>query len=79
MREGVVTGCVWSSKKTPLLSGKILLQVRCGTQTLVAADLVGAGVGETVLVCLGGAARQAAGQVPVDAAIVAILDHPEES
>ena len=75
MREGIVTGCVWSSKKTPLLTG----QVRCGTQTLVAADLVGAGVGETVLVCLGGAARQAAGQVPVDAAIVAILDHPEES
>ena len=79
MREGIVTGCVWSSKKTPLLTGQILLQVRCGTQTLVAADLVGAGVGETVLVCLGGAARQAAGQVPVDAAIVAILDHPEES
>ena len=39
------------------------------------ADCVGAGTGERVLVAAGGAARAAAGaEVPVDAAIVAILD-----
>jgi ethanolamine utilization protein EutN len=41
----------------------------------VAVDLVGAGVGEVVLVCGGGAARVAAGaDVPVDRAVVAIAD-----
>jgi ethanolamine utilization protein EutN len=41
----------------------------------VAVDLVGAGVGEVVLVAGGGAARVAAGaEVPVDRAVVAIAD-----
>jgi ethanolamine utilization protein EutN len=41
----------------------------------VAVDLVGAGVGEVVLVSGGGAARVAAGAaVPVDRAVVAIAD-----
>lgn len=44
-------------------------------QTLVCADCVGAGAGERVLVATGGAARVAAGRdVPVDAAIVGIVD-----
>lgn len=43
--------------------------------TYVAVDLVGAGVGEIVLVSGGGAARVAAGaDVPVDRAVVAIAD-----
>lgn len=43
--------------------------------TYVAVDLVGAGVGEVVLVSSGGAARVAAGaEVPVDRAVVAIAD-----
>jgi microcompartment protein CcmK/EutM len=42
----------------------------------VAVDLVGVGEGEIVLVSHGGAARidHAAGSVPTDAAIVAIVD-----
>ena len=41
----------------------------------VCADCVGAGEGETVLVATGGAARVAAGaELPIDAAIVGILD-----
>ena len=44
-------------------------------KTLVCADCVGAGPGERVLVAQGGAARVAAGlSVPVDAAVVGILD-----
>lgn len=43
--------------------------------TLVCADCVGAGAGETVLIATGGAARVAAGRdIPVDAAIVGIID-----
>jgi ethanolamine utilization protein EutN len=46
-----------------------------GDSGYVAVDLVGAGVGELVLVCAGGAARVAAGsEVPVDRAVVAIAD-----
>ena len=43
----------------------------------VCADCVGAGTGETVLVATGGAARVAAGaSIPVDAAVVGIVDLP---
>ena len=44
--------------------------------TLVCADCVGAGEGEMVLVATGGAARVAAGaHIPIDAAIVGIVDN----
>ena len=74
MKIGMVTGSVWSTKKAPVLTGQILLTVRCGNHCIVAADLVGAGVGDWVLLCFGSSARIAADNVPVDAAIVGILD-----
>ena len=44
-------------------------------ETLVCADCVGAGEGERVLIATGSAARVAAGrEIPVDAAIVGIVD-----
>lgn len=45
----------------------------------VAADTVGAGVGEEVLVVTGSTARRAAGkeEIPVDSAIVGIIDSME--
>ena len=48
---------------------------------LVAIDTVNAGVGETVLVVSGSSARMASGMkdVPVDAAIVGIIDDIEIS
>ena len=46
-----------------------------GDRLLVCADCVGAGEGEQVLIATGGAARIAAGaDVPVDAAIIGIID-----
>ena len=57
--------------------GQAFLTVRLagGERILVCADCVGAGEGELVLVTTGGAARVAAGMdVPVDAAIVGIVD-----
>lgn len=60
------------------LVGQTFLTVRlCGSEAaVVCADCVGAGAGETVLVATGSAARLAVGQdVPVDAAIVGIVDN----
>ena len=76
MLLGRVTGKVWATKKSPALTGQAFLTVRVGERTLVCADCVGAGEGEHVLIATGGAARVAAGaQIPVDAAIVGIVDN----
>ena len=76
MLLGQVAGKVWATKKSSALTGQAFLTVRVGERILVCADCVGAGEGETVLVATGGAARVAAGgQIPVDAAIVGIVDN----
>ena len=75
MLLGQVVGKVWATKKAPNLTGQTFLTVRVGDSMLVCADCVGAGEGETVLIATGGAARIAAGaQVPVDAAVIGIID-----
>lgn len=76
MLLGQVTGKVWATKKSPALTGQAFLTVRVGDQALVCADCVGAGEGDHVLIAIGGAARVAAGTaIPVDAAIVGIVDN----
>ncbi len=78
---GVVTGCVWATKKAPGLGGLALLLVarEDGGPPFAAADTLGAGPGDRVLAAFGGAARQAAGRdCPVDAAIVGIVDRDGE-
>lgn len=83
MLMGKVTGSVWATRKHPRLEGQKHMTVcvldRQGREKdalLVAVDLVGAGVGETVLVVTGSGARTACGRenLPVDAAIVGIID-----
>jgi len=80
-----VLGQVVSTVKQPALERHTLLLLAefiatetgdaADDPTYVAVDLVGAGVGEIVLVSGGGAARVAAGaDVPVDRAVVAIAD-----
>ena len=59
------------------LTGQSLLRVRCGETEYLAADLVGAGPGDRVILAFGAAARAGRPDVPVDAAIVAILDETE--
>ena len=72
---GQVAGKVWATKKSPALTGQAFLTVEVGGQLLVCADCVGAGEGDAVLIATGGAARVAAGRdIPVDAAIVGIID-----
>lgn len=76
-------GNVWATKKTESLTGQAFLLVETeggDAAPLICADQTGAGPGDRVLVALGGAARVAAGErVPVDAAIVGIVDHMESN
>ena len=78
MRLGTVAGSVWATKKSPGLRGQPLLLVRMDGRLIVAADLVGAGGGEQVLLAFGSAARIEAPGAPADAAIVGIVDSMEE-
>ena len=87
-----VIGQVVATKKDEQMVGRKLLLLRPklvddkdpskfkdGQNTVVAIDTVGAGEGELVLFCQGSSARNAQGlkQIPVDAAIVAIIDRVE--
>lgn len=84
MTLGQVAGSVWASRKSDSLGAHKLLLVEPwspkapveGGTLWVCADLIGAGVGERVVVTTGSGARQAIGQLgsPVDAAVVAIVD-----
>lgn len=77
-----VIGHVWATKKEPSLEGMKLMIVQEMETTekngavFVAADVVGAGIGERVLVVSGSTARRAFGKdnLPVDCAIVGIID-----
>ena len=79
MIAGTVTGSVWATKKCPALTGQILLTVQADGRRYIAADLVGAGEGDRVILALGAAARLGQQSVPVDAAIIAILDEMREN
>lgn len=80
-----VVGHVWSTKKDPNLEGLKLMVVMEEDPTIekpktyIAADIVGAGVGEQVLVVSGSTARKAFGNddIPADMAIVGIIDTVE--
>lgn len=83
MLLGKIVGTVVATRKDPRLVSSKLLVVRpidprgkAEGNYVVAIDTVDAGVGETVLVVSGSSARMAAGMkdVPVDAAIVGIID-----
>ena len=83
MQLAKVVGTVVSTRKETSLEGLRLMMVRPvdedGTptgQNLVAADAVGAGPEEMVLIAAGSSARQtrATDKRPVDAVIMAIVD-----
>lgn len=84
-----VEGAVVSTKKDPNMSGRKLLllrpqlvddkdptKFRAGSNTIIAVDTVGAGIGELVMFCQGSSARLANGlrEAPVDAVIIGIVD-----
>jgi ethanolamine utilization protein EutN len=84
-----VEGSVVSTKKEASMNGRKLLllrpqlvddkdptRFRHGTNTIVAVDNLGAGIGELVMFCQGTSARLAAGMTdaPIDAVIIGIVD-----
>lgn len=78
---GTVVGSIIATRKNEKLVGQKLLVIRpCDEMEqkgeFVAIDNVGAGIGETVLVARGSAARIGCDleDAPVDAAIVGIVD-----
>ena len=78
---GKVTGSIIATRKNEKLVGQKLMVIRPlenmeKVGEFVAIDNVGAGIGETVLVATGSAARIGCGleSAPVDAAIVGIVD-----
>jgi ethanolamine utilization protein EutN len=88
MHIGKIIGTVVSTRKDEGLVGYKLLVTQPLTQemkplgeTIVAVDTVGAGVGEIVLYVLGSVAPYAVGKssVPIDAAVVGIIDKVEIS
>jgi len=77
MKIGTVTGAVWSSRKAACMAGQTFLVVHTPEGEIVAADQVGAGTGDRVLVITGSVAARFCMEAPIDAAVVAILD-PEK-
>jgi ethanolamine utilization protein EutN len=84
-----VEGSVVATKKDTSMSGRKLLvlrpqlvdekdpsKFRAGSNTIIAVDSVGAGIGELVLFCQGSSARLAPNlkEAPVDAVIIGIVD-----
>jgi len=90
MYVGRVIGALWASRKETTLTGMRMLMIRPlrarrdggrdtldeSDQVIVAADPIGAGVGETVLVAMGRAARSVLGSQDLgwQVAVVAIVD-----
>ena len=83
-----VIGTIWATRKEESLVGlkllivqpfDVLKQDKPCSAPVVAADLIGAGMGETVIVVTGSSARYAAGneKATVDATVVGIVDDKE--
>ena len=83
---GKVVGSVWSTKKTDnlqnlrfLIVNPINLKAKPLTDVVIVADVLGAGVGETVICAYGHAARKAIdpenpSDLSIEAAVVGIVD-----
>ena len=83
---GKVVGSLFSTRKSEKLVGNKFMIVepvesmRNTGSRLVAIDIIGAGIGEYVLVALGSAARIGCdmADAPIDAAIVGIIDEGQD-
>nr|MBQ8244452.1 EutN/CcmL family microcompartment protein [Oscillospiraceae bacterium] len=74
MKLGTVTGSIWATRKAACLQGQTFLVVKSDGEEIVAADQVGAGPGDRVLLATGTVASRYCMDAPVDAAVVAIVD-----
>lgn len=74
-------GNVWATRKAEFLSGfKLMLAEEIGGinegRRLIVVDIIGAGIGDRVIITTGSSARKMLGNdnIPVDAAVVGIID-----
>lgn len=83
---GKVVGSLWATRKTANTEGMKFLIIQPynlnkapNTDTVVAADILGAGEGEIVMVAYGRAARLAIGNEDssIEAAVIGIIDEYE--
>ena len=74
MKVGKVVGSIWATRKAACLQGQTFLVVETDGQQVVAADQVGAGTADRVLLATGTVASRYCMDAPVDAAVVAIVD-----
>ena len=72
---------IWATRKAESLNGYklMLVEVIGGAESgkrLVAADVIGAGIGDRVLITMGSSARRMFENdaIPIDAAVVGIID-----
>jgi len=72
---------IWATRKAESLNGlKLMLaEVIGGTQNgehMVVCDVIGAGIGDRVIVASGSAARNMLGDrdIPIDSAVIGIID-----
>lgn len=89
MRIGTVIGNIWATRKEEGLQGLKLLIIQpkktdgqLGDEQIVAADRIGAGVGDDVILTMGSAAVRSFSKetiCPIDAIIVGIIDATEGS
>ena len=79
MKIGTVTGSVWATRKADCLQGQTFLVVQADGEEIVAADQVGAGPGDRVLLATGTVASRYCMDAPVDAAVVAIVDSKKQN
>lgn len=81
MLIGKVISNVWATRKDEKLTGLKLMVVEIEgmeDRVIVAADYIGAGEGDKVIITTGSSARRVFGNdIPVDATIVGIIDSPE--
>ena len=77
MKVGKVVGSIWATRKAACLQGQTFLVVETDGQRVVAADQVGAGAGDRVLLATGTVASRYCMDAPVDAAVVAIVDEKQ--
>ena len=81
MLIGKIINNVWATRKDDRLRGLKLMVVEIEgfeNRTIVAADYIGAGEGDKVIITTGSSARRVFGDdTPVDATIVGIIDSLE--
>ena len=81
MLIGKIIDNVWATRNDEKLRGLKLMVVEIEgfeNRTIVAADYIGAGEGDKVIITTGSSARRVFGDdTPIDATIVGIIDSPE--